>query len=323
MSEKWKLPPEGGMLDAPGEVYLQNMTMKQVLEKVKRNDIVILPTGSTESHGGACPLWVDTLIVTRMAEQLAKRTGVTVAMPTPIGSHPYHHLGMPGTIVLPEEVFKAQIRAYLAGLWNMGLRKIIIFNTHGQEYVIPSAIHEFMKNYQVPAVIVHVSWYHIVPDLLKDKEHGGPFETPFIHADEVETSVSLNLFPELVHMELAEDNQPRGYLPEGHVDKAGNAYNRPIKWYSQAGLGPIEVSAYPQGSVGAPTKASADNAKPAVVAIMDYMEKLIEDIKERFPPGVLPPVEEITQRDPALLEPYLKFPLSPGWKSIYELRYPP
>lgn len=297
--------------------------MKAIQERVKKCDIAILPTGSTECHGAASPLGVDTLLVTRMAEQLAKATGCTVCQPTPIGSHPYHHLGMPGTIVLPEEPFKAVIRAYLAGLWNMGMRKIIIFNTHGQEYVIPSAIHEFMKIYQVPAVIVHVSWYHIVPELLKDKAHGGPFDTPFIHADEAETSMCLNLIPDLMDMPSAEDNVPRGYMPDGHTDKAGNVYNMPIKWYGQAGLGPIEIAAYPEGCVGYPTKATAEKAKPAVLAILDYMEKLINDIKAKFPPGVLPPVEEITQRDPKLLEPYLKEPLSPGWKSIYELRYPP
>jgi creatinine amidohydrolase len=37
-----------------------------------------------------------------MAEAVAMKVGCTVAQPVWYGSHPYHHMGMPGTIVVPK-----------------------------------------------------------------------------------------------------------------------------------------------------------------------------------------------------------------------------
>src|SRR5207302_751854 len=134
---------------------------------------------------------------------VAERTGCTVSEPLWWGSHPYHHLGMPSTVVIPEEIFTGFLRAMIAGFWNMGFRKQILLNGHGQEYVIPTAIHQFGKRYRVPALVINLNWYHAVPDHFKLKSQGGPYETPFIHADEVESSWCLALFPELMKQEWA------------------------------------------------------------------------------------------------------------------------
>jgi creatinine amidohydrolase len=211
----------------------------------------------------------------------------------------------------------------MAGFWNAGFRKQILLNGHGQEYVIPTAIHRFTKRFQVPGVFVNLNWYYAIPQWVRDKEHGGPFETPFIHADEVETSFSLALFPEMIRMEDAVDTKPRGYLPPGHQDKAGNVYQLPIPWYAQAGLGPIELSATPEGCVGKATLAEGKKAIPGVEALLDYMEKLVGDIMKKWPAGKLPPVEEVTQRfTDKELKAYLKGPLKKGGKHIYCIAWP-
>jgi len=44
---------------------------------------------------------------------------------------------------------------------------------------------------------------------------------------------------------------------------------------------------------------------------------------ERFPPGKLPPIEEITQRPREEIEAVLKGPFAKGGRSIYTLAYPP
>ena len=120
---KWEIPPRGGQMDLPSGVYYQTMTGHQVKERLKKNDLIIIPVGSTENHGEhACP-GEDTFLVTRMAEQVAKATGCTVAEPVWYGSHPFHHLGMPGTIVIPEEDLSAYLRAVIAGFWNSWLSK--------------------------------------------------------------------------------------------------------------------------------------------------------------------------------------------------------
>ena len=319
---RWTIPPRGGHMDKRTGVYLQNMTGHEVDERMKKNDILLVPLGATEAHGAHAPLGEDVFLVCRMAEEVAARTGCTVAQPVWYGSHPYHHLGMPGTVVIPEEIFTGYVRAMIAGFWNMGFRKQILLNGHGQEYVIPTAMHQFAKRYRVPSLLLLVNWYHPIRDHFKLTSEGGTYETPFIHADEVETSWSLALFPELLDMKYAPDNKVVGFLPGDHVDKAGNLLNRPINWYSQVGAGPIEVKAYIEGVVGRSSIARAEKAVGGVPQLLDYLERLVTDVHKAFPPGKLPPVEMVTERDPKELQAVLKGPRK-GGKSIYSLGYPP
>jgi len=319
---EWSFPQEGQM-DKANNIYFQNMTAREVKKRLEKNDLIIIPLGSSENHGPHACFGEDTFLVTRMAELVAQKTGCTVAQPIWYGSHPYHHLGMPGTIVVDDDVFKALIRSVMAGLWNTGFRKQILLNGHGQEYVIPSAIHQFAKKYQVPGIFINLNWYHAIPQYCKDKAHGGPFETPFIHADEVETSFSLALFPEMIKMETAVDTKPKGYLPEKHIDKAGCLYQRPVRWYDHVGGGPIEVIAYPEGVVGKATLAKAEKAKEGLTSLLDYMVELVNDVLERFPADRLPPIQEMTQRPREEIEAVIKGPLAKGGRSIYTLAYPP
>ena len=143
----WNLPATGGHMEKQDGIYYQNMTTKMVEERLKKNDVLLLPIGSTENHGPSAPYGEDTYLDTRLCELVAERTGATVAQPIWYGSHPYHHLGQKGTIMIPEKILADYIAYVLAGFWNTGFRKIIIVNGHGQDYVIPLAIHTFGKKW--------------------------------------------------------------------------------------------------------------------------------------------------------------------------------
>ena len=56
----WNLPPEGGHFDKPSKIYFQTMGKKEVEERLKKDDILIIPIGSTENHGNAGPYGEDT-----------------------------------------------------------------------------------------------------------------------------------------------------------------------------------------------------------------------------------------------------------------------
>jgi creatinine amidohydrolase len=310
-------------MERPTGIYLQTMTGKETQKRLKKNDLIIIPIGSTENHGPHACSGEDTFLVTRMAEQIAQKTGCTVAEPMWYGSHPYHHLGMPGTIVIPERTFADYLRAIIAGLWNSGFRKQILLNGHGQDYVIPMAIHEFGKKYQVPALIVNVNWWFVIKEYIRDKAHGGPFDTPFVHADECETSFSLGLFPEMIKMEDAVDTVGQSLMPPGHIDGSGSAYNRPIPFWQHMGASAIEVIVTPEGVVGSATLADVEKAKPGLNAIMDYLEKLVVEIMEMYPAGKLPPTDRITQRTQEEIEALLKGPLEKGGRHLYTVAYPP
>ena len=165
-----------GSLDKADGIYFQNMTGHDVEERLKKNDIIIIPVGATEYHGKGQAYGEDTFLVTRMAEIVARETGCTVSQPFWFGSHPANVLGMPGTIFIRVETFISFLRDIIAGYWNAGFRKQILINGHGQEYVIPNAIQQFGKICQVPAVIAFVNWPTAIAPYLKDKEHGGPLK---------------------------------------------------------------------------------------------------------------------------------------------------
>jgi creatinine amidohydrolase len=319
---KWTIPPEGGHMDKPTGIYFQTMTKRDVEERLKKNDILIVPVGSTENHGAAGPFGEDTFVVTRMAEEVARVTGCTVAEPLHYGSHPFHHLGQPGTVVIPDDVFSDYIRAMIAGFWNTGFRKQIWISLHGQEYIIPSALQEFGKRYQVPAMLFFVDVPRVMGQTLMDKAHGGPYDNPFQHACEAEQSVSMALFPELCQPENAEDTDVKGYLPPGHIDRGGDIYGNPIPGHCHVGAGGIECVMFPEGVLGKASKADPKKAIPSVEKFMDYMVQLHDDILERFPPGKLQPIEQMTQHDPKLIEDILKGPIN-GGKHLYVLGFPP
>ena len=68
-------------MDKPTGIYLQTMSIVEIQERLKKNDVIIIPVGSTENHGGAACIGEDTFLVTRMAEAVAEKTGCTVAEP--------------------------------------------------------------------------------------------------------------------------------------------------------------------------------------------------------------------------------------------------
>jgi hypothetical protein len=67
------------------------------------------------------------------------------------------------------------------------------------------------------------------------------------------------------------------------------------------------------------THGKAAKGKRPVAAILRYLTLLNDQILEAFPPGTVPPVDQVTLRTEAEMAPYLKEPLSPGWKPVYSL----
>jgi creatinine amidohydrolase len=140
-----------------------------------------------------------------------------------------------------------------------------------------------------------------------------------VHADESETAVGLLLFKDMIDMRVVQDAQGQSFLPDGHFDKSVDPYRRPHRWSEGEGHIAIERAATPQGVVGAPSKATARKARRPIAAILRYLTLVNDEILEAFPAGRVPPVEKVTLRTVAEMEPFLKEPFSKGWKSVYEL----
>ncbi|MCJ7736646.1 MAG: creatininase family protein, partial [Anaerolineae bacterium] len=107
--------------------------------------------------------------------------------------------------------------------------------------------------------------------------------------------------------------------PDGHFDKSVDPFSRPSRWSEGEGHFAIEIAATPEGVVGKATHGAAEKVKRPVAAILRYLTLLNDQILEAFPAGEVPPVEEVTLRTAEEMEPYLREPLSEGWKPVYAL----
>jgi creatinine amidohydrolase len=314
-------PPEYGKAGT----YIQNTPRAHCIEKRKKNDIVLIPIGCTENHGMHQNSGLDTFMVTGICEgvrRYTKKQGHEVNLTfTPInfGAHPHHHIGMPGTVVMPSEIVQEQLIYTMLGLWDDGYRKMILVNNHGHLWVLVSAIQEFMKRFNLPGIYQVIDWHRAVREFFYVTDREDSLETNFIHAAEAETSVAQLMFPDMVDMSFVKDAQPQGFLPDGHFDLSVDPYRRPHRWSEGQGHSAIERYATPEGVVGSPSKATAEKAKRPVAAILKYLTLLHDHILEAFPAGTVPDPEKITLRTSKELEPFLKEPLSPGWKSVHEL----
>jgi creatinine amidohydrolase len=322
---EYGVPAPGGCEWAKPGSYIQTTVRHDLEAQRKKNDIVLIPVGSTELHGDHTVSATDTFFVSQIAEAVRRYTAkqgapVAVALPPLMyGAHPAHHLGMPGTVIIREDVARELLIDVMLGLWNDGFRKQIILNNHGQLWVLESALQQFCKRYQLPGIYRVIDWHRATREMWRTKDRGGDWDTNFIHADEAETSLGLLMFPQMVKLQYAVDTEPKPLLPGGHIDTAVDIFGRPSRWSEGEGHAAFEIAGTPEGVVGKPTHGEARKAKRPVAAILRYLTLLCKEYLEAFPPGKVPPTEMVSLRDPKELEPYLKEPMSLGWKSVYGL----
>lgn len=110
-------------------VWIQELTWQDVRQYIIRNDIVIIPAGSTEEHGPAGPLGVDSYAAIALAEDAARKSGVLVTPPVWFGDSS-HHMGFSGTISLKPSTLIDVIKDVSKSLSHHGFKKILIINGH-------------------------------------------------------------------------------------------------------------------------------------------------------------------------------------------------
>ena len=230
----------------------------------------------------------DVFQVTAILEGVRRYTAkrgyeINIAWPIMYGGHPYHHIGMPGTIIMPHEVLMEQIISIMLGLWNDGFRKIILVNNHGHHWTLVAALQEFCKRHQLPGIFQVFDWPHVCVDFFKPfSGKDDEFKETFSHAGESETSLGLLMFPDMIDMEHAVDGNPKSILPGIWFDNSIDDYHRPHMWYEGEGHSEIEMSAIREG-VGLRNLLDPRKAKRPVVCMAKLMVELVDNILAAFP----------------------------------------
>lgn len=109
---------------------LERMNWKQAEEYFKNHDMVILSTGSIESHGRHNPLGTDTLIPMKLLELIGEKSDVMILPTLPYGDCDWHR-DFPGAISIGSDLLQATVERICDCLYRWGVRRFIMLNGHG------------------------------------------------------------------------------------------------------------------------------------------------------------------------------------------------
>jgi creatinine amidohydrolase len=250
----------------------EELSWPEIRDAVKRDPVVVLPVGTTEQHGHHLPLLVDYLCANEVA-----RAAVEQAAPNALLMHPItysfneHHLDYPGTISIDPKVIVDYVVCVGQSLAHHGFRRILLLNGHGSNVPFLDVAARTITN-RTPAICAMASWWSFLrPEDLTWRE--SRFPGGMAHACELETSMLLQLRPDLVHMEKAIDE----------VDGVQTSEN--IFWDLNGG-GAVTFQEFfsrntASGVQGQPTLATAAKGKLAFDAAVSHLTRFLSEFRER------------------------------------------
>jgi creatinine amidohydrolase len=198
-------------------------------------EVAVLPFGATEPHNLHMPYGTDNFqvdVIGDKACEKAYRAGAKVLLlPTmPYGVNT-NHLQVPGGLacsVNPTTLLHF-ITDIVDSLERQGVRKLVLLNGHGGNELKPlmRELHHRSKVF-----LFLCDWFRMAKDVYPQL-----FKEPGEHADEMESSLGLAFFPDLMRMELADDGAAKPTKLDA-VNKGWISITRP--WHlvtSNTGLG--------------------------------------------------------------------------------------
>lgn len=176
-------------------MIIEEMTMTEFEEGLKKTRTVFIPFGSVEEHGSHLPLSTDTMQAYEVGKGAAKLTPLFVAPPIPYGCcrSTSHH---PGTISISTKTLKFIMKDIIKSLHSQGLNKFIVLTGHAggtHKMALQDAGEELINEIHDITIAVVTEY-----DLAK-REGKGIIETEGdSHAGEIETSRIMHSHPHLV-----------------------------------------------------------------------------------------------------------------------------
>lgn len=155
--------------------------------------VAVLPIGSCEQHGAYLPLATDTLVACTIARALAEAYPLFLLPPVTF-SCSHEHASWPGTVSISATTLIAVIADIRESLRGSGIGQLALVNGHGGNYVLSNIVQE--ATVESPSMVLYPgrdAWNRARTDagLLTDGHED-------MHAGELETSILLHAFPEVV-----------------------------------------------------------------------------------------------------------------------------
>jgi creatinine amidohydrolase len=244
------------------KVFFAEMTSQQIREAISRDTTIILPVGATEVCGLHCPVGTDHLTAKEIAGRLGQLTDTLVAPAIPVGdSLPL--MGFPGTLTVSTETLYAYVRDVCFSLVANGFKRIFFLNTHVYNvYPIDRAARELKPK---GILCAQVDFWRLVFSVAEKTGLTESKNFMIGHGGEVNTSVVMAAFPELVDLKSAQDEIPGPSLT-GKYQGTVTTY-RDFADYSKT------------GTVGYPRLASAEKGKAFIEKALGHLAEFIRDFK--------------------------------------------
>lgn len=235
--------------------------------------VAVLPFGATEPHNFHMPYGTDVYQVEAIGSRAcehAYRAGAKVLLlpAVPFGVNT-NFFKIPGGLALGVKptTLLAILTDLVDSLERQGVRKLVLLNGHGGNELKP---HLRELHHRTSVFLCLCDWFRMAPDAYKTI-----FEEPGEHADEVESSLGLAFFPDLMRMELADD----GASPPTRFDAINRGWitiTRP--WHL----------ATKNTGMGNPKTASADKGRKLMDVLVDRLGQFLIElaaapIDDRFP----------------------------------------
>ena len=223
---------------------LEQTNWKQI--KNQKYDVAILPWGATEPHNYHLPYGTDSLETARIAADAAaiawgKGAKVMVLPAIPLGSQNVGQVDMPFCLHTPPSTQTIILKDIVTALNRQGIHKLIIMNGHGGNDFKP-IVRELQPLF--PDVFLSlVEWFKILDPSKYFEEDGD-------HANEMETSIIMHYFPELVRpLEEAGEGKAKSHKLKAMRKKVAWAPRQWDKVSEDTGVGNPKKSSPEKGKV--------------------------------------------------------------------------
>ena len=252
-------------------VFMGELSNRHVEQYLEQNDLVLVPTGSTEQHGPHSPLATDVLIPQEICRRVALTRGGLVAPPISFGISDAH-VGFKGLIYLQVRTFMSVVEDVCFSLAEAGFRKIYFVNGHWSNTgAIELACHSVERQLPRGTLACPVTYWIGMPPEQAEEYLGLRVG---VHANIGETSAVMAINPKLVDLRQAVREMPELPPFEGPALSA-------MASYFETGVGRIK-RATRSGVYGDPRESSAERGETYLAQATEAVLKVLRDTEAMF-----------------------------------------
>ena len=237
----------------------------------RKYEVAVLPVGAIEAHNRHLPEGQDVMHTTYVAQRSCKLAWEKCESVICLPILPYgvdcNQMAYPLAITVSQRTLDEMVREIVASLKSHGISKIVIVNGHGGNEFRP-LIRQIQSDVNVHVFLC--DWWKIGHD-----KYDEIFTHPDDHAGQMETSVAMALYPELVEEKAAGDGKVRPFRFEA-LQKGWAVTSRDFAKLND------------HCAAGDPTDSSADKGKQYLDLVIGRISQFLAElancpIDEHFP----------------------------------------